>query len=277
VRADPGHKRLVIQDEYHSLVDEVAAREMPRYTANLAKARGQLGYSLSWSDGLPPPVAAASIVAAGWIDRLNWPVLLLAAFSLALYARIARRAWRYDPEPAPVAQREASLAGIGGWLLLYTAIIAVLPLQIALRLWESAPAYGSVAWSARTTFGHAHYHVLYAPVLSFELLGVLALLVYSLLLLRLYFARRSSFPRLALLYYAACVLFQGLDMLLSSRLPAHVSTLESWADLVRVLVAALLWGAYLRASRRVRSTFVRRLAAPPPLPLPAIAPAPAAL
>jgi hypothetical protein len=268
VRGDPGHKRLVIRDDYRALSDEVAAREMPRYTANLAKARGELGYSLDWSDSLPPPVAAATIVAAGWIDRLNWPVLMLLGFAFAVYAGFARRAWRFDPPPTGVANPE--LAGLHGWLLLYSVAVVLLPLRLAMRLWENAAAYGAVAWSARTTFGGSHYNVLYAPVLLFELLGLLALFVASLLMLRLFFAQRSSFPRLAIGVYACTVVFQLLDLVLASRLPGLSPGNDEWQRLAAVGFGALVWTAYLLGSKRVRATFVRRYpAAPAPLAAPA--------
>jgi len=273
VRADPGHKRFVIHDEYRSLVDEVAAREMPRYTANLAKARGQLSYSLDWNEALPPPVSVAGVAVAGWIDRLNWPVLMLAAFALAVYAGIARRAWRYDPAPAPAA--DGAPAGFDGWLLLYALGMVLLPLRLGVRLWENLAAYGAVAWSARTTFGGAHYDALYAPVLLFELLGLLALLAASLLLLRLFFAQRSSFPRLAVAFFGAAFAFQCIDLLLSAQLPGAAIGAQDWGRIAGVGTGALVWGAYLLASGRVRATFVQRYRAPalplpaPPLPAPA--------
>jgi hypothetical protein len=266
VRGDPKHKRLVIQDDYRALSDEVAAPEMPRYTANLAKARGELGYSLDWSDSLPPPVAAASIIAAGWIDRLNWPVLVLLGFALAVYAGMARRAWRYDPPPASAP--DPSLAGFGGWLLVYSVAVVLLPLRLAMRLWENAAAYGAVAWSARTTFGAAHYDALYAPVLLFELLSLLALFVAALLMLRLFFARRSSFPRLAIGVYAGTVLFQLLDLVFASRLPGLPTGIDEWQRVAAVGFGATAWTIYLLVSRRVRAAFVRRYV-PAPLAKPA--------
>jgi hypothetical protein len=246
----------------------VAAREMPCYTANLARARRQLSYGLDWSDALPPPVAAAGIVAAGFGDRLNWSLLLLVAFALALFARLARRGWRYDPAPAPAPAGSADTAPVGlqGWLWLYTLGVLLLPLRLARQLWDNASAYGGIAWSTHTTFGAAHYHPWYAPALLYELLGLVALLVASLLLLRLYFARRSSYPRLAVATYAAAFIFQLVDLLLAARLPGQSLGSEDWGRLAEVAIGAVVWCTYLLRSRRVRATFVRRLKAAAPLP-----------
>jgi transglutaminase-like putative cysteine protease len=262
VRADPGHKRLVIHDEYRSLADEVAAREMPRYTANLAKARGELGYSLDWTDALPPPVAMAGVAVAGFADRINWSMAFMTLFALLLFAHLALRAWRYDP--APRGPADAAFAGIGGWLWLYTLGVLMMPVRLAMQLWENSPAYGSVAWSARTLFGGAHYHALNAPMLLFEWLGLLGLMVASLLLACLYFARRSSYPRLAVAFYALAFAFQCFDLLLAARLPGLQVETAHWQSLASVGLGALAWSAYLLGSRRVRATFVRRWRAPLP-------------
>ena len=266
VRADPGRARLVIRDEYRSLADEVSAREMPRYTANLARARNELDYALNWTDALPPPVAAANIVVAGFGDRINWSLSVLALFALALFASLAARAWRYDP--APREPFVPALSGFGGWLWLYSVSVVLLPLRLCWRLWQGADAYGAIAWSARTTFGGTHYHALYAPVLLFELLGLLALLVASLLLLRLFVARRSSYPRLAVAFYAGIFAFQSIDLCIAAQLPGHSLSQDQLRLLAQVTLGAGAWSAYLLLSVRVRSVFVRRLA-PTPSPVPA--------
>jgi hypothetical protein len=256
VRADPGHKRFVIHDEYRSLADEVAAREMPRYTANLAKARGELGYSLDWSDALPPPVAMAGVAVAGFTDRINWPMALLTLFALALFAHGALRAWRYDP--APRGAVDPAFAGFGGWLWLYGVGVLLMPVRLAMQLWDNAPAYGSVAWAARTLFGGAHYHALNAPMLLFEWLGLLALLVASVLLLCLFLARRSNYVHLALCFYALVIVVQLSDLLLAVNLPGLGVDGEDWQSLAAMGLGSLAWSAYLLGSRRVRATFVRR-------------------
>jgi len=263
VHADPGKTRFVIQDDYRSLSDEVSAREMPRYTANLAKARDDLDYSLTWSDALPAPPrpsAARTAAKAGFVDRLNWALLLLAVFALALYSRFARRAWRYDPAPRGVA--DPALAGIGGWLWLYAIAVLLTPLGVLRHLWMDLAAYGNSGWSTYAVFGGAHYHPLYAPLLLFELLAQLAMLVASLLLLRLFLARRSSFPRLVLAFYAFLACFQCVDLLLASGLPGHELGAQAMTKPLRALAGVALWTSYVLLSRRVRSTFVRRLAEP---------------
>jgi hypothetical protein len=113
IRPDAGGRRLVIQDDYRTLADEVAAKEMPRYTANLAKARGELGYSLYWSDVLPPP--PATVEGAGWLDRLKWALAGALASSL-LWGAVLLRSRRTPAGKGRDATTRTGLAGVAGGL-----------------------------------------------------------------------------------------------------------------------------------------------------------------
>jgi hypothetical protein len=280
VSADDNHRRLVIHDEYRTLADEVAAREMGRYTANLAKARNDLGYSLTWSDELAPPPTVVST--AAWFDRLNWPVSLLVLAACAVFVPLARRAWRYDP--APRAEAVPALAGMRGWLLLYTLSVLAIPAQFAWWVYSMLGRFAMPQWSSLTAFGGADYHPGWAPVLLFELLAQLALLAAALLLAVLYFRRRSSYPRLAVAFFAAVIVFKLADFALAGWLPAVTVSQTMLEEFARFALGASVWSAYLLLSERVRSTFVRRLhadirpaleavsaasaSAPPPPPAP---------
>ena len=263
VRPDADGRRLVIQDDFRSLADEVAAKEMSRYTANLARARGELGYSLYWTDALAPP--PASVPVAGLFDRINWAVVLLGLFVIGACVQVARRAWRYDPPARGIV--DPALAGINGWLLLYTFSVVLGPVSLLMSLWTNVAPMAMPRWSTLTAFGGSQYHPLWAPALLFEFAGHLALLVASVTLLLLYFRQRSSYPRLAVGFLAALCLFKGVDLAIASRLPGTTLTMEDWGEASRLLLSALIWGSYLLLSKRVRSTFVRRLREPAPAPL----------
>jgi hypothetical protein len=257
---DGDRKRVVIHDEYRTLADEVAAKEMPRYTANLAKARGELGYSLTWSDALAPP-PSSPVAVAGWFDRFNWPVSLLVLAFCAGMAPLARRAWRYDP--APRGEAVPVLAGIRGWLRAYGIVAWLLPLALARGLVSILGRFGMPQWSAFTAFGGAHYHPGWAPALLFELLAQLSLLAAAVLLVALYLRRRSSYPRLAAAFFVALVLLKVVDIAIAGWLPGAAPGVHRLEQFSVYLLGAVACSAYLLLSRRVRSTFVRRAGVDP--------------
>ena len=120
------------------------------------------------------------------------------------------------------------------------------------------PTYGQSAWSNLTARSSGSYHVLWAPVLLYELLANLALMVLSILLIVLFFQKRASFPWLKIFFMAATVVIQFTDLILVAMIPAAAANLDasSFRDLIRSVSACVVWIPYLCISRRVRSTFV---------------------
>lgn len=254
--------RLVITDHYQSLVNEVAAKDMPRYLASLARARDALDYSLYWIDPAPSADDTSSKTTSPpgdqrtGLDRINWPVAMLALALLAIWGWLAVLAYRYDP-PAWQADRD-SPEGLGGWLVLVAIGLVISPFIIGHGLFDLAGAMSADTWAALTTFGGASYHALWAPLLLVELVANLGQLVFAILMLVLFFQRRTCFPKLMIGFYIAAAVLQGADLMMSSLLPTIQVTAKDYASLARVVISSIIWSAYLLRSQRVKATFVRR-------------------
>jgi transglutaminase-like putative cysteine protease len=254
--------RLIITDHYQSLAKDVAAKDMPRYLGNLARVRDTLGYSLSWTD--PAPAAGTrssgstspSTTQRTGIEQMNWPVAMLALAVLAIWGWLAVLAYRYDP-PAQHASPDGP-EGIGGWLVPVAIGLVISPFIIGRALIDLAGAVSADTWAALTTFGGASYHALWAPLLLVELVANLGQLVFAILLLVLFFRRRTCFPKLMIGFYIASAALQGADLMMSSLVPAISVTSKEYGTLVRVIVTSAIWTTYLVRSQRVKATFVRR-------------------
>ena len=254
--------RLIITDHYQSLATHVSAKDMPRYLGNLARVRDALGYSLYWTD----PTSAAGTPSSGstsssatqrtGMEQMNWPVAMLALAVLAIWGWLAALAYRYDP-PAQHAGPDDP-EGLGGWLVPVAIGLVISPFIIGRALIDLAGAMSADTWAALTTFGGASYHALWAPLLLVELVANLGQLVFAVLLLVLFFQRRTCFPKLMIGFYVASAVLQGADLMMSSLVPAISVTEKEYGTLVRVIVTSAIWSAYLFRSRRVKATFVRR-------------------
>lgn len=240
--------RVLIEDAYSVRRDEVAADDMPRYVANLSKAREELGYHLSWTEaGSRPPV----------LDRMNWLVLAVLLLALALFSALAVLAFRYDPPAAPDPV-DPALVGISGWLVLLTIGLCVAPVRIAADLVEVVDATSLDTWARIATPGGEDFHPLWGPLLLLEVVGNLFFLVASVLLLVLLFQKRSSFPRIAIAFLLGNLAFQLLDAWLCTLIPGITRVPEDVAQVVQSAISCALWSGYLWRSRRVRSTFTHR-------------------
>ena len=147
-------------------------------------------------------------------------------------------------------------------------------MSILRLLSESAglwPAFTPDTWHALTSAGSASYHPLWLPLMLFELVGNIGLVVLACLTTWLFFQRRSSLPMVFIAFVAGAALIELLDLVLTLSIPSAAARLKpgDWGEGVRSIVSAAIWSAYFLKSERVRRTFVRRLARPAPAAGPA--------
>ncbi|MGH7205146.1 MAG: DUF2569 domain-containing protein [Nitrospiraceae bacterium] len=147
-----------------------------------------------------------------------------------------------------------------GWLLLAGLGIALLPLRLAeFIVADLLPAFSKDVWSLLTRPGTEAYHPLNAPILLFELVGNLVLLVGSIVLAVLFFQKRRLVPILAVSFLVFAFLFYVGDYFVARQLPAVTSQedMESKLDLAGALLVCAVGVPYFLVSRRVKETFVR--------------------
>ncbi len=161
------------------------------------------------------------------------------------------------------------IAGIGGWLILPMIGLIITPIRLGYMLITiHLQVFLSGAWGVLTSPGTEAYHPLWAPVLLFELAGNTLMMSWAAALLILLFAKSPRFPRWIILFYATSVAIVALDLVASRMIPAVAAQEDpsSAQELVRSVVAALIWIPYFLKSERVRNTFCRVPAAPEEAP-----------
>jgi Protein of unknown function (DUF2569) len=124
---------------------------------------------------------------------------------------------------------------------------------------KSHPQFSLTTWEALTVPGHASYHPMWAPVLLFESLANLTLIIGAVFACILFFGKRITFPRFYLAWLIAHPTILLIDYLLCLGLPAITAANRTKAAGVLgwAVVFSLIWGAYLLKSRRVKETFVK--------------------
>ncbi|RZL11734.1 MAG: DUF3857 domain-containing protein [Rubrivivax sp.] len=245
-------RTITLTDRLRFLDDHVKPAQMQGFIANLDKARGLVRYELYWNRQGSPQ--------ANGVARFNFPVAMISVLLTGLWIWLAVRLYRYDPPPRPgsLASPFDREAGIGGWLLLPALGVVLAPFRLVQAIAEILPSYAAGPWAALTTPGTAAYHPLWAPVLLFEMGMNLALLVCSLLLLVLFFRKRSSAPRLYIGFMGLSIVVLLTDYCLvqSMSLAQHQVSAKEWSELGRNSLWGLIWMAYFLKSERVKKTFV---------------------
>ena len=245
-------KVLLMVDRFSSRADHVAPADTARYAASLDRARNATDYMLYRGDE-----SSATTPLSG-LERFNWSVAMLAAMLLAGFTWLALKLYRHDPPAVPHAPFSGNLKGIGGWLLLPALGVILVPIRLLLDITKLLPSYAADTWSQLTTVGAAAYHALWAPVLLFELAANLGMLVFSLLLMTMFFQKRRGVPRLYIAVLVAGVAIQFIDAGLAQLIPAAAENITSkeWGELARGVFGAAIWGSYFHVSERVKATFV---------------------
>jgi len=249
---------LTLTDHYVSRADHVPAADVPRYVAQLDKARTGINYSLYHLDDGAAGEASGS--SAGG-DTPHWLPVFVAVVSLGGLGLLARRLYRWDPEPAALPPGSVAESGLGGWLWLVLFGLGATVFMTGKALVEAAPALTVDAWTGLTLASSPAYHPLWAPTLLGGLASNLAMGLGALLVGWLMLTRRSSAPRLYIAWWVLVVVSTLADAAACQVIP---SLRESWVtkdtvDAVRACVLALVWSSYMLRSERVRRTFVCRL------------------
>lgn len=240
--------RIILTDRYVAKVPVIEAADMPRYLANLGRARTEMAYHLQW--------AKPGSTATGF-DAPNWPLVVMAILLLACWTGLAMLAYRWDPAPAG-RHVDPRLTGFGGWLLLPAFGILVSPIRIAVDVVGARHLFTTGVWTNLAVPGGTGYDPLWAPAIMLTIGANLALLVFSILLIVLLVQRRRSLPWAYTLFVLGNLAIQAADHWFSAKVtPETPLPHGSMAGMIGTLWGSVIWIGYFHMSKRVHSTFVR--------------------
>ena len=238
---------------FEGLKDRVEPGEIPSYNKAVDEAKDSLGYTLKYR-------TTEQLEKAKPRTTFNWAVgaaglcfLGSASYFAVRYFRASRLA---APRPPPV-DTPAALAGISGWLILLAIGQLLRPityLKAGRDLFVATMDTNS--WRLMTDPIEPTYNPWWAPTLLVELFLNLGLLVFSVLLIALFFGKRSAWPRCFAVFLIISVLGVALDTILSHQIPAASEPLAtSIRSIASVTLAAAIWIPYVKLSKRVKATF----------------------
>ena len=138
---------------------------------------------------------------------------------------------------------------------------------------DYVPIFTEGYWEIMTTPGSEGYHPLWAPVLTFEIIGNTLFILSGIVLVILFFTKSHRFPKLLIAFYATNLLFIALDLVWASGIPAvsAMDNTDSIKELVQAIAKCAIWIPYMLVSKRVKNTFAKndytRHQRPQPLPV----------
>lgn len=139
------------------------------------------------------------------------------------------------PDHERACLKDLKTSGLGGWLIL-----------VQIGFWLSALIIARSTISLLNVFKHANVYNVSAFFLSLAFTSILA---YSLVLMYL---RKKEFPNWAIFTLWYSFVYTVIISLLLSK-----SQEEMIGDIIKSLIAPLIWTAYFKMSIRVKNTFVK--------------------
>jgi len=237
------HKHLSYTFDLKNLAREVKVVDLAEHAARVDEVRATLLRNLTYR---PAPA-----------DGPNWPIIALVVLAVPASAWGARRAYLYDPPAHEPKDADPRWPGLGGWLTVLGIYVVLLTLGTAYEVAKLAPVIASKArWATITADASSHSPML-GPLVAGEVLFEIALTAFGAMMVFAYFRRKRSFPlHFAAVSAARVALGLGDIVGASATAPGH-DMRDAVSRTVGAFLWAVVWIAYLRASRRASATFVR--------------------
>ena len=154
---------------------------------------------------------------------------------------------------------QEDLQGLGGWLILVGIGLVITPIR---GVFTYFPLYKDIfesgAWDVLTTPGTSAYDPFWATYISLEIIINVGLLIAMVYLTYLFFTKRKQFPK----FFIGIAVFSLVFIIIDASsikivLPNEpIFDPDTLKELIRTLVAGVIWVPYMLRSKRVKATFI---------------------
>ena len=160
------------------------------------------------------------------------------------------------------AEKENIPNGFGGWLILLSIIIVIIPIR---NLFILLPVYAPLIFDGFLIGVFERGSEIYDPplglLITFEIFGNIGLLVLNVIVLKKFFGKNYLFKKYFIINSIAALCFILLDLIFAQAIPITAGLeYEDIQPLFRQFIFCCIWVPYVSVSKRVKNTFVRGLA-----------------
>jgi transglutaminase-like putative cysteine protease len=232
-------REITKMTHYKTKKDNIPVDQIQQYVSDHSKMYSDLVLEFTYDLGV---VEASKNVFPGVITSI---VALTFGVFLCFYLY-----QNYDPEPARYMVRGLP---IGSWLFLLAIGLVFGPVRLLYEFVTTPELITGVGWLSH--FAAKNYGIFLFFFIE-HIYNVLKV-VFTVLLMVLFFQRRSSFPRLMTINLAVQLVIIAMDTFANRAIVEDASSI-SMRGLFQVMFAAAIWIPYLNISQRVKDTFVIR-------------------
>jgi hypothetical protein len=232
---------LSIYHHYRTLRDHVEQKDLAKFVKDHQAIMKNLSYMIYIDNGSDAQTG------------VSWPAIIGGFICLALAGVLFRFLYfNYDPSPVSSSQGQP----IGGWLVLVAIGLSLTPLRFVYDMVKTPEFFDHATWSS--LWGQWGLFTIF----FLEYIYNIFYLLFSILLIVLFFNRRSSLPLLISIFYGVTFVATLLDTLVAMNLDQGYTSQEQneyYTELFKRFIVAAIWIPYFQVSERVKETFVERL------------------
>lgn len=242
--------KILISYSYDRKATFVPAKDVAKYIEQQGSVLDDLSYYITYDLGL-----ARSADNSG----LSWIAVLLTILTLILAGYGAYVLYfRYDVAPKV---KDVNAKPIGGWLILVAIGLVLSPIILMAGLITDDGYFDAYTWSTLWNTEEVNGKA-YIVLIAFELIINIVRVVFCVIVIILFFERRSIVPRLMVILYAGTLGFIVFDAIVAYSIDSSVFTsaddYETTKEIIGSIFRAAIWIPYFMISDRVKHTFVKR-------------------
>ncbi|NER17140.1 DUF2569 family protein [Spongiivirga citrea] len=237
-------KIVTVKYDYKLAKDVIEADEVEDFLKKHDEIQSDLSSYITYN------VKAANAKGISYIPILTSliTIILFSIFCFKIYKK-------YNPS------NEISISnkkGIGGWLILPAIGITITPFVLIVGVLTGGFLDEST-WVALGSYDAAT-RIEIGALYLFELVYNVGSMIFVILLCILFYSKRTSLPKLIIIFYVLNVVFQIIDIVLADLILSDVLTNTDYKNsskgIIRGIIAAAIWIPYFFKSERVKNTFV---------------------
>ena len=236
-------KTVSITHNYDLKKEYIGSDKVNSFLEKHGKIKKELSYYLTYNPNLNE-------------FKLSWISIIIAFIAVGLGIFFAIKIYRnFNPAIWEYVQEKS----IGGWLILPAIGITITPLVLLIQI-ISQGHFNQNSWLGLLNHESGE-SVLLISMFGAEIIYNFLLFVFSILLLVLFYQRRTNVPILITIFYIISIVAPLVDLLIINQIiPNYLTTSETSAtykSLVQSIISAAIWIPYFNISERAKNTFCR--------------------
>lgn len=241
-----GEKTALLEYKMQFNKEWIASDDVVEFVGEQSKIEDNLGFILTYDKNFNS-------------SSISWLALLVFCASLIVAGFIAQSVHvSYNPAPK---NNLRIYPRIGGWLFFIFFGLIMTPFSILYELFYNSEIFNSNILFILLDSSSLSYNPELAYFILLELVFNSITLVFALLLITQFITKRTSAPKLVMIFLGFNFLIQMIDIGMASLLMPGIFSQyelnEFYGEALRSFFVCCIWIPYFNISKRVESTFVR--------------------